>query len=820
MGAQTYLPIEILDYVETHAPGDDSPLGISQRELAKVLGYHPCSMSRPLHELVSEGFLAVRRSRVRDGVRKQLTYHVTETGRSRLRRETREVPLPAGEMPPSPHPFLGRKEELTRLSEISHSGGSVIFVDGAPGMGKTTLVARHLRRAKRGRIPFWFTIRASTSPRQFVSALSHTFAAQGGQQLAYYAQLPRPPVPGEAADLISRAVGARTLMVVIDDAQNAGPDMQKFLRELVSGLLRGHDHQFIFIGQDPPFFAPPGVQNHRISIGGLDRAAAHDLTDRSGGLAERFETIYQSTLGSPLLLQLAVSNPDVEADAASLPIAVVKRLDDEEVRAVLPVALANEPLPATFVTDEGGLSADRVMELTKMGILHRTLQGRVEILQVVRGAILTRVAPADEHDAHRRLAKFYSRSRRPESLRERFLHLVDGQDWKTAAHLLAQQGRLILRLGYSEALRSAHRHLATMLPRGTARVRVLESESRLLRAHSDYSEAIVSLRRAVADSADDPRSQCENLLGLVDLHLRRRDLDQARTDFEVARKIGPMTRRLGAYFDLTEGRLAEAQSNNRLAQERYEAAFNAAHRARSTELALESIAAWSSLEERQTGEGTIRLVAEALPEARQANRPDLVFNLLLVRARAYIRTGKQQLAETDLREIRADAEALGYVNQLAHALSGLATIAGSAERWREAIGYAEQVNSIAERVGNDLLLGHTLGQLCALETRLALKENNESLIDSAIQHGQMGVEVLGRIAPTDSLGLTHSYLSEAFVRTRNGAKAVEHYRLAMTVATQLDLAWLRDILTNDVYNQIRNLDPKLVLDQSAPASAT
>jgi hypothetical protein len=367
--------------------------------------------------------------------------------------------------------------------------------------------------------------------------------------------------------------------------------------------------------------------------------------------------------------------------------------------------------------------------------------------------------------------------------------LVDGQDWKTAAHLLAQQGRLILRLGYSEALRSAHRHLATMLPRGTARVRVLESEARLLRAHSDYAEAIVSLRRAVSDSSEDPRSQCENLLGLVDLHLRRRDLDQV-------------------------------QGDNRLAQERYEAAFNSAHRARSTELALESIAAWSSLEERQTGEGTIRLASEALPEARQANRPDLVFNLLLVRARAYIRNGRQQLAESDLKEIRADAEALGYVNQLAHALSGLATIAGSAERWREAIGYAEQVNSIAERVGNDLLLGHTLGQLCALETRLAQKEKNEALVESAIQHGQMGVEVLGRVAPSDSLGLTHSYLAEAFVQIENTPKAVAHYRQAMAIATQLKLTWLRDTLVSELGKQLLRLDPGLNLQDGATATAT
>ena len=58
MGLQTFLPIEILDYVETHEPSADTVYGISQRELAKALGYHPCSMSRPLNQLVRDGLLA------------------------------------------------------------------------------------------------------------------------------------------------------------------------------------------------------------------------------------------------------------------------------------------------------------------------------------------------------------------------------------------------------------------------------------------------------------------------------------------------------------------------------------------------------------------------------------------------------------------------------------------------------------------------------------------------------------------------------------------------------------------------------------------
>ena len=186
-------------------------------------------------------------------------------------------------------------------------------------MGKTALVSRHLRHAKRGRVPFWFTVRSASSPRQFVSALSHALSFLGNPQLAYYAQLPRNPVARETADLAARALGSQALILVVDDFHAAGPDFRGFIAEFVSSLASREGHQFFIVGQDSRLFDPGSIAAHRLTVAGLDRAAAHELTDRRGGLAARFEAVYQSTLGSPLLLQLAVSNPEIEGDAASLP---------------------------------------------------------------------------------------------------------------------------------------------------------------------------------------------------------------------------------------------------------------------------------------------------------------------------------------------------------------------------------------------------------------------------------------------------------------------------------------------------------------------
>ncbi|MGA8709620.1 MAG: AAA family ATPase [Thermoplasmata archaeon] len=796
MGAQTYLPIEILDYVETHAAPQESPFGISQRELAKALGYHPCSMSRPLASLVVDGYLAKKRGLVREGVRKQLTYHITEPGRTRLRRETREVPLLSGEIPPPPHPFLGRRDELAELTGFAKAGG-ITFVDGPPGMGKTALVSRHLRSVKRGRVPFWFTIRPASSARQFVEALAHALSNLGAQQLSYYAQLPRPPVAREVADMVARSLGARSLAAVIDDVQMAGPDMKDFLSSFTHYLASRGDHLFYLVSQVEPAFEVKGVSAHRLSIGGLDRVAAHDLTDRRGGLADRFERVFQATLGSPLLLELAVSNPDVEADASTLPTAVVARLTPEDVRAVLPVALANEPVPLAFASDFEGTPLERLMELEKMGVLHRTLQGRVEVLQVVKTALLARAASPDVREAHSRLAQYYSRSHRPDAVRERFLHLVEGEFWKAAAQLLAQQETTLLRLGYSETLRTALRHLSNVLPRGPLRVHVLQVEATLFRLHSDYSDAISTLRRAISESDEEPRTVGECLLSIAELYIRLHQVGEAQKEFEAARQIGPVSRRLRAYLLLTEARLAQARGEDRTAQTRFEEAFDLCRKVRARDLALESVAGWSRLAEIHSGpEVAPRLIADALPEARQAGRMDIAFNLQLVRARAYVRLGQYQAAEVEMRTIRTEAEALGYLSQLTYALSGLASLAIDGSRWTEGVDFAKQASVLAERLGNDFVLGHTLALLCAAKSRQALAsgEPTSPLVVDAIADGERSLEVLGKLPPSDSLALANGYLCEAYVGRNDRTRAAHYYNRAIELADELQLPYIKEKL--------------------------
>ena len=788
----THLPIEILDYIETHEPPADAPYGISQRELAGALGYHPCSMSRPLADLLEEGKLNTRRGNVRGGARKQLVYNLTDPGRQFLQKQTRAVPLLSGALPAPPNPFVGRKDELSLLREYSRTPGSLIFVEGAPGMGKTALVARHLRSFKAGRVPFWFAVREGSSPRDLTLGLAHALAALGSPQLAYYAQLPRQPVGREVASLVARALGGRQLVGVLDDVQFATADLRHFLEELVPGLLNDREDLVFLVGQQFPQFEWSEVPSQRVTIGGLDRASAHELTDRRGGLADRFEQVFQASLGSPLLLLLSVTTPGVEATSTTLPAVVVGRLTPTEVQALLPIALANEPLPLSWISEAGEVPIATLGNFVQSGLLQKSSGGRVEMLQVVRGALLDRADAARERAAHLSLSEFYGRSHRADALRERFLHLVAAEEWRTSLQVLTRQRAALLALGYSDHLRNALRRLAMGLSSGPARIRALRAEASILHLHSQHAEAVLALRQALTEAQGDEKLSAECMLEMVEPQIRMRQIEEASRTLEAVRAAGPLPSRLQALFLLDESRILEAHAELGRAKDTCYASFQLARRFHHSDVALQSVANWTRLATyRGDQEAALATVDEMLPEARRSTRMDIVFNLLLARARAYAELGRLALAEDAMLEIKTESEALGYLSQLAYSLSGLSAMAAQAEKWPEALSYSKQASALAERLGYDAILAHTLALMCWAERK-------QGRLEEARHHGERSIAVLARLPPSDTSVIAHSYLAEVFVATKEIARARSEYAEALRLAKALGTDWLRASIEKDM----------------------
>ncbi len=798
----SYLPTEILDYVGTHEPEEGTVYGIGQRELAKALGYHPSSMSRPLAELVRQGHLTRRRAPVRGGLRRQLVYSLTTAGRAQLQRQEEHVPFLATSLPPPPNPFVGRRAELREILSHGSTGGLIMHIEGASGMGKSALVARAVRRLRTGRIPFWFTIRLGSTPRHFTQALAHALASVGSRQLAYYAQLPRDPNGREVADLALRALGTAPLLGIVDDCQVSSADFKSFLTEFSLYFVRGDRTDFlIYLSQEPPFVTVGHVPLQLLRLEGIDRTAAHKLTDLKGGLGERFEAVFGATRGSPLLLRLASVAPEVDITQGNLPSLIVGRLSEMDLEGLLSIAASNEPMPHSFLQETGGLRTERITELVNQGLVQRATEGRLEVLQSVRAAILARVTVTQVRAAHLALARYYGRSHRTEAVRERFLHLISGQSWRLAGELLTHQESFLLASGYSDAVRNGLAQLTVSSTQEAIRVRALRTQAQLLRVHSEWTEAIACLENAVTESRKDPRAQAECLLSMVEPQCRLQRIEEAQGALDRARGMAPASRRIQEFLTHCEARILEARGNLREAQELYSQVFQAASRSGHTDLSLEALARWSRLASLTVEEhGMGPLVDFGIREARNSARMDIVFSLMSARSRRLALLGKNEEALAEMNRLRGEAESLGYLTQLVHALSGLSALAGEMNRWPEANGYARQASELAERLGNETIRGYTLSILCASELR-------QSHLQDAVTHGELAVQILSNLPPSDSLPMAHAYLAEAYLESNLRPAARLNYERAIAISEKLGMDWWRKQVETE-------LGPKIMISDT------
>jgi tetratricopeptide (TPR) repeat protein len=284
-------------------------------------------------------------------------------------------------------------------------------------------------------------------------------------------------------------------------------------------------------------------------------------------------------------------------------------------------------------------------------------------------------------------------------------------------------------------------------------------------------------------------------LASVEAHVRIQQLAEAEHALAEAKSRGPFGPRVEISLLLAEGRVLESRGELPRARDIFHDAFESAGRIDESDLALEALSRWSRLVSLEGDrESALRNIEQGLPRARAAGRTDLAFTLMMTRARAYTEMGQLDRAEAELRSVRSEAENLGQLGAVTYALSGLAGLllqSDDPSRREEGIGAARQGSELAERIGNDVVLGHTLAMMCA-------GERKEGRLEEARRHGERAVAVLERLAPTDSLMLARGYLAETYVELGQIERARVEFDAASKLADEMGMIWWRERLAAEI----------------------
>lgn len=338
---------------------------LAQPGIAEALGIRVNHVSRAVKQLIGERLVVEATTRIRGQVRKRKVYTVTPEGHALAQRLATEISHwlvttidgsgekalaandarrlvtpptltrllgavgadgrldlrhpaagPTREPPryeegrPEPRALVGRDDEVAACRGWIEAGPPVLAVIGPRGIGKTALLSASIDG---GRPLFWWTFRENDAPSSVLAALSSWLGRLGKGGLGTWLAK---GAPGwrEVSRTLARDLRGTHALLVLDDAQSAGPDLGPYVDGLVEAAAASGCS--VAVTTEVPLprrtaLLADGLLRE-IRLKGLDRESARHLMPRETP-AREFEKAYRLTLGNPLSLRL-ISKEETPGD--------------------------------------------------------------------------------------------------------------------------------------------------------------------------------------------------------------------------------------------------------------------------------------------------------------------------------------------------------------------------------------------------------------------------------------------------------------------------------------------------------------------------
>jgi tetratricopeptide (TPR) repeat protein len=207
---------------------------------------------------------------------------------------------------PSPGPFVGRADELGVLE----GPASVVIVEGMPGIGKTSLLARFAEAQPGKRAVFWHSFRGPETLGWLANRLGVFFAQHGERAL-----LDAVEAGAEAPDkleLMLRGMDDARFLVVFDDAHRVEDEAVKAF--LGDAIARTRSGKLLLGSRERPRYDVGAKHVHLLRLSGLkDEDVARFLAGQGVAVdAQLLPRIREEVGGHPLALNLLVETAQAQ----------------------------------------------------------------------------------------------------------------------------------------------------------------------------------------------------------------------------------------------------------------------------------------------------------------------------------------------------------------------------------------------------------------------------------------------------------------------------------------------------------------------------
>jgi len=474
---------------------------------------------------------------------------------NRMREERRYVDFT--DKKPAVRAFFGREREMEVLSGLLTSDTKrMVVINGIPGIGKTTLLAKFAQLVRESTNVFWYKVHEWANLKALLRPLAEFLSQMGRRNLEWYLNQTEAPLVGEATHILETDLKDVSVLLIFDDVHKAEPSVLEFLGALLTIMEGMENVRAVCTARAlPTFYSRSAIFRgsvEELNLEGLDRESSVQMM-RSRGLSPAdVEEVFRVTSGHPLFLEL-IDDPKL-ALGKNIRIfieqEVFSRLDVAERKIMSIAAVFRYPvlIDAFFIMEEEihlaagvdkvelegtdyAVSYEAVDSLLSKSIIYESVGRLIGMHDLLREFSLSRLTPRQRRVYHRAAARYYLQDGSAPARVEGLYHSLMASDVQTAVSIAAGDGRSIINKGYATQfaplLDRLLRDMDGMERKDLVEISLLQGEVLYLQGEWDRAlEVLGSLKRSSSIGLDTRViGEVSRMIGVI--HLNRGEYDVA-----------------------------------------------------------------------------------------------------------------------------------------------------------------------------------------------------------------------------------------------------------------------------------------------------